>query len=78
MKTKTPAQIFAQWQRIAKNADSPRNIERAKAAATTARIYWENIYNANGIDRYGNNTAEINHLWEHAATTANIYTNNTK
>lgn len=78
MRTKTPSQIFEQWQRIAKKANTPRDIERAKKTATIARLYWENIYTINGIKRFGGDTSVINHLWEHAATPVNIYTNNTK
>lgn len=76
MRTKTPAQILGQWQRIAKNADSPRNIERAKKAVTTARNYWENIYRARGVELNDIDTAKVNHIWEHAAEPAIIYAMN--
>lgn len=77
MKTKTPAQIFKQWERLAKNADTPRNIVRVKQAATFARKYWNNIYQANGVDRINNkDTDEINNIWEHAAAPLNVYARN--
>ena len=75
MRTKTPKQIFEQWQRMARNARTPQNIERVKAATNTTRRYWNNIYKANGIaDRCkSTDTAKCNDIWEHAAKPASIY-----
>lgn len=75
MKTKTPKQIFEQWQRIARNATTRANIERAKRAAHISRCYWDNIYKANGIaDRLNyNDTAKCNEIWNTAAVTASVY-----
>lgn len=76
MKTKTPKQIFEQWQRLARNAQTRANIERIKRATIVSRRYWDNIYNANGIaDRNkSSDTARCNYIWENAATPASIYT----
>lgn len=76
MRTKTPKQIFEQWQRIARNATTRANIERVKRAAYITRRYWDNIYKANGItDRlnYGD-TAKCNEIWNTAAVPASVYT----
>lgn len=75
MKTKTPDQIFKQWQRMAKLAKTKTNIERLKRATITSRRYWDNIYRANGItDRHKcNDTAKCNWLWYNAATPKIIY-----
>lgn len=72
MKTKTPLQIYEQWQRMARNARTPENIERVKRAAIISRKYWDNIYKANGMpDRLtSSDTARANYIWYNAATPA--------
>lgn len=75
MRTKTPLQIYEQWQRMARNARTPENIERVKRAAIISRKYWDNIYRANGMpDRLtSSDTARANYIWYNAATPASIY-----
>lgn len=75
MRTKTPKHIFEQWQRIARNATTRANIERAKRAAYISRHYWDNIYKAYGIaDRLKHgDTAKCNEIWNTAPVPASIY-----
>ena len=75
MKTKTPKQIFEQWQRITRNATTRANIERITRTADITRRYWDNIYKANGIaDRLNcNDTAKCNKIWEAAAVPVSVY-----
>ena len=75
MRTKTPKQIFEQWQRIARNATTRANTERVKRAAYISRRYWDNIYKANGIaDRFNyGDTAKCKEIWNTAAVPASVY-----
>lgn len=72
MRTKTPKQIFEQWERIKKNAATPTNIDRAKRAVDISRRYWDNIYNAHGVDGYGD-FEKSNEIWYTAAEPASVY-----
>lgn len=77
MRTKTPKQIFEQWQRMARNATTRANIGRVKRAAYISRRYWDNIYKANGIADHlnCNDTEKCNEIWESAAVPASVYAN---
>lgn len=80
MRTKTPHQLFEQWQRMSKNATTRANIERVKRATEITLRYCDNIYKVNGIaDHYKcSNTAKCDDIWLKAATPVSIYAKQTE